>query len=88
MAEAAYPDAVRKFTCRRHASLFSFAPGGVYTAFFITEKAVGFYSTISPLPYYGGIFSVALSLKQQLLLRRTLSGTLFPWSPDFPLLDT
>jgi hypothetical protein len=38
----------------------------------------------------GGLFSVALSLRSNpasrgLFPRRTLSGTVCPWSPDFPL---
>src|SRR5262245_11260760 len=35
----------------------------------------------------GGLFSVALSLKPapEGRPRRTLSGTVHPWSPDFPL---
>ena len=35
----------------------------------------------------GGLFSVALSLKQPKPLRRALPGTFVPWSPDFPRLS-
>src|SRR2546423_6974266 len=48
-----------------------------------------------PPPFWGGeggLLSVALSLKPLPLardrLRRTLSGTACPWSPDFPLEPT
>ncbi len=72
-----------------HAPLFDLTPGGVYPATSVTEGAVRSYRTISPLPIYtGGIFSATLSLKTTLSLgrpRRALSGTVFPWSPDFPL---
>jgi len=48
------------------------------------------YRTVSPLPRQyatrrGGLFSVALSLgPAETGARRTLSGTVGPWSPDFP----
>ena len=48
------------------------------------------YRTVSPLPRQyatrrGGLFSVALSLRPvETGTRRTLSGTVGPWSPDFP----
>jgi len=44
---------------------FDLAPCGVYPAFFVTEKAVRSYRTISPLrrvAAFRGVFSVALSL--------------------------
>ena len=44
-------------------SLFGLAPGGVFHAFFVAKKPVRSYSTFSPLPRLGGLFSVALSLK-------------------------
>jgi len=31
-------------------SLFGFAPGGVYNATLVTDRAVGSYPTFSPLP--------------------------------------
>ena len=40
------------------------APGGVYPATTVTSGAVRSYRTLSPLPYeYGGLLSVALSLR-------------------------
>ena len=66
-------------------SLFGLAPDGVYPAMAVTGHAVRSYRTLSPLPPIkyeaGGLLSVALSLGH---LRRTLSGAVFPWSPDFP----
>ena len=44
-------------------SLFGLAPGGVFHAFFVTKKPVRSYRTFSPLPWSGGLFSVALSLR-------------------------
>ena len=44
-------------------SLFGLAPGGVFHAFFVTKKPVCSYHTFSPLPWLGGLFSVALSLR-------------------------
>ena len=44
-------------------SLFSLAPSGVCLAFFVTKKPVCSYHTFSPLPWSGGLFSVALSLR-------------------------
>jgi len=72
-------------------SLFGLAPGEVYHAIFVAKDAVGSYPTFSPLPLCrragGGIFSAALSLKVAIAHHphRRLSGTVFPWSPDFPL---
>ena len=43
--------------------LFNLAPSGVYHAFFVTKKPVSSYLTVSPLPWLGGLFSVALSLR-------------------------
>jgi len=62
--------------------LFDLAPKRVCNAFFVTKKAVGSYSTISPLPFAGGIFSVALSLSLHL---PGITWFFFQWSPDFPL---
>src|SRR5262249_44211208 len=68
--------------------LFGLAPGGVCRAVSVAGNAVRSYRTVSPLPRLnatrrGGLFSVALSLG--FYPRRTLSGTVCPWSPDFPL---
>lgn len=38
------------WTLRPVPSLFGFAPGGVYRAAFVAERAVGSYPTLSPLP--------------------------------------
>ncbi len=43
--------------------LFGLAPSGVCTAIYIAINAVSSYLTISTLPQFGGIFSVALSLR-------------------------
>jgi len=42
--------------------LFGLAPKRVCTAITVTNYAVSFYLTFSPLPKKGGLFSVALSL--------------------------
>ena len=72
-------------------SLFGLAPGGVCRAACVATGAVRSYRTLSPLPRQyatrrGGLLSVALSLKPHPAgrPRRTLSGTVYPWSPDFP----
>ena len=44
-------------------SLLSFALSGVFHALFVTNQPVCSYHTFSPLPCYGGLFSVALSLR-------------------------
>src|SRR5262249_58608654 len=67
--------------------LFGLAPGGVCRAASVAGSAVRSYRTVSPLPRLnatrrGGLLSVALSLG--FYPRRTLSGTVCPWSPDFP----
>ena len=74
--------------------LFGLAPGGVFPATTVTNRAVRSYRTISPLPAVhllmdkpiikeqtGGIFSVALSVGSHLP-----GVTWHPalWSPDFP----
>jgi len=46
--------------------LFGLAPKRVCHAITVTNYAVSFYLTFSPLPYMGGIFSVALSLDSRL----------------------
>lgn len=47
---------------RQPVLLFCLAPHGVYRAPSLTLGAVGFYPAISPLPRWGGIFSVTLSV--------------------------
>ena len=51
------------FRLKAMPSLFGLAPGGVFHAFFVTKKPVRSYRTFSPLPWSGGLFSVALSLR-------------------------
>ena len=83
---------VRKPTFRRsklpeRPSLFGLAPGGVYLAAAVTSRAVRSYRTISPLPahpFTGGSAVCFLWHFPWGCPRRTLSGTLLPWSPDFP----
>ena len=79
--------------CAATSFLFGLAPGGVCRAAAVAGSAVRSYRTVSPLPRLyatrrGGLFSVALSLRPARLApanpRRTLSGTVRPWSPDFP----
>ena len=43
-------------------SLLSFALSGVFHALLVTKQPVCSYHTFSPLPWWGGLFSVALSL--------------------------
>ena len=43
-------------------SLLSLAPSGVFQRSLLPREPVRSYHTFSPLPWYGGIFSVALSL--------------------------
>src|SRR5262249_46618602 len=62
--------------------LFGLAPGGVWHARAITRAPVGSYPTISPLPLWGGLFSVPLSADRS---APPLTATLPLWSPDFPL---
>jgi len=73
--------------CASTSFLFGLAPGGVCRAVSVAGNAVRSYRTVSPLPRLnatrrGGLFSVALSLGFH--PRRMLSGTVCPWSPDFP----
>jgi len=42
--------------------LFGLTPSGVYRATIVTNRAVRSYRTFSPLPFTGGLFSVALSV--------------------------
>ncbi len=70
-------------------SLFGLAPGGVYPAAPVTGGAVRSCRTVSPLP------SPMVSHGKRAVCflwhfpwgrpRRPLTGTVFPWSPDFPL---
>jgi hypothetical protein len=68
-------------------SLFGFAPGGVCRAAFVAEGAVRSYRTVSPLlpSLAGGVAVSSLWHFPWGRPRRTLSGTVSPWSPDFPL---
>jgi hypothetical protein len=79
--------ATRKHRCRLPGvpPLFGLAPGGVCRAASVAGRAVGSYPTVSPLP--------ARRTGQAVCFlwhfpwgrpRRMLSGTVFPWSPDFP----
>ncbi len=68
--------------------LFDLAPGGVCHAAAVTSSAVRSYRTLLTLLRRSdsGLLSVALSLTpEQVWGRRTLSGTVPRWSPDFPL---
>lgn len=82
-------------TLQSNGFLFGLAPGGVFPATTVANRAVRSYRTISPLPacsnqfknepqneeQAGGIFSVALSVGSHLP-----GVTWHPalWSPDFP----
>ena len=66
-------------------SLFGLAPGGVCRAVRVAASAVRSYRTLSPLPRTAGLRAVcSLWHCPWGRPRRTLSGTVFPWSPDFP----
>ena len=69
--------------------LFGLAPGGVYPAAPVARGAVRSCRTVSPLP---AGYLAALARAVCFLWhfpwgrpRRPLAGTVFPWSPDFPL---
>jgi len=66
--------------------LFGLAPGGVCRAAPVTSCAVRSYRTLSPLPASRGPRQAVCFLWHFPWgrPRRTLSGTVFPWSPDFP----
>jgi len=69
-----------------NAPLRGLAPDGVYRAAFVTERAVGSYSTFSPLP--GRSLARAVCFSVALSSRSPSPGvTRHPalWSPDFPL---
>ena len=63
-------------------SLFGLAPDGVYPAVAVTGHAVRSYRTLSPLPHKEAVCFLWHFPWSH--LRRTLSGAVFPWSPDFP----
>ena len=71
-------------------SLFGLAPGGVYRAAPVASRAVGSYPTLSPLP--ADPRAPMANRRAVCFLwhfpwgrpRRPLSGTVSPWSPDFP----
>ena len=68
--------------------LFGFAPGGVCRAASVAGRAVRSYRTLSPLPAAADADRRAVYFLWHFPWgrpRRTLSGTVFPWSPDFPL---
>lgn len=67
--------------------LFGLAPGGVYRAAPVASRAVGSYPTLSPLPRIRQSRTVAVCFLWHFPWgrpRRPLTGTVFPWSPDFP----
>ncbi len=64
-------------------SLFGLAPGGVYPADAVTGIAVRSYRTLSPLPRQAAAVCFLWHFPWG-RPRRTLSGTMLPWSPDFP----
>jgi hypothetical protein len=73
-------------TSRPPPPLFGLAPGGVYRAIPVAGDAVRSYRTLSPLP-------APLARQPAVCFlwhfpwgrpRRPLTGTVFPWSPDFP----
>jgi len=67
-------------------SLFGLAPGGVYRATAVAGGAVRSYRTLSPLPAGRSAQAVYFLLHCPWgRPRRALPGTVFPWSPDFPL---
>ena len=82
----------RKHRCRLPGvpPLFGLAPGGVCRAASVAGRAVGSYPTVSPLP--DGFAARKRACPAVCFLwhfpwgrpRRTLSGTVSPWSPDFP----
>ena len=81
MPRATYPDGGRKPPLP---SLFGLAPGGACRAVFVAEDAVRSYRTISTLPGQCPLAVCFLLRFPWSRLRRTLSGTVLPWSPDFP----
>ena len=82
---AADPDIDPK-DCSSAPPLFGFAPGGVCRAVPVAGHAVRSYRTVSPLPLASAPAAAVSSLWHFPWgrPRRTLSGTVRPWSPDFP----
>ena len=81
---AADPD-IDPEDCSSAPPLFGFAPGGVCRAAPVAGRAVRSYRTVSPLPLCRS--KPAVSSLWHFPWghpRRTLSGTVCPWSPDFP----
>jgi len=70
-------------------SLFDLASGGVFLHLCYHKHKWALTSLFHPYltnqSQKGGIFSVALSLESK-APRRQLTGTIFSWSPDFPLI--
>ncbi len=83
----------RRRACRRSADvspLFGLAPGGACHARGVAVPAVRSYRTLSPLPrrwpVKGRVAAVCFLWRFPWgRPRRTLSGAVSPWSPDFPL---
>src|SRR3954465_8411703 len=63
--------------------LFGLAPGGVCRAAAVAGGAVGSYSTLSTWPRRGAVDSFLWHFPWG-RPRRRLTGTVVPWSPDFP----
>ncbi len=63
--------------------LFDLAPGGVCRAGPVTGPAVRSYRPVSPFPAHAPEVCFLWHFPWG-RPRRTLSGTVFPWSPDFP----
>ena len=84
--------ATRKHRCRLPGvpPLFGLAPGGVCRAASVAGRAVGSYPTVSPLPDWFAARKRAGPAVCSLWHfpwgrpRRPLTGTVSPWSPDFP----
>jgi len=87
MPHATYPG--HGAEVRHMQPLFGLAPGGVCPATPVAGGAVRSYRTLSPLP-------VVTEARQAVCFlwhfpwgcpRRPLTGTVLPWSPDFPHAD-
>src|SRR4051812_3160271 len=63
--------------------LFGLAPGGVYHAAAVTGSAVRSYRTLSTLPHRNAVDCFLWHFPWG-RPRRPLTGTVIPWSPDFP----
>src|SRR4051812_44713904 len=63
--------------------LFGLAPGGVYHAAAVTGSAVRSYRTLSTWPHRRRVDSFLWHFPWG-RPRRPLTGTVVPWSPDFP----